>query len=371
MGSIHDRFGHDRPDLGREYVLPSPFTVVPRVLAHAERRGAGRDGGRSPPRAVLMATITVGGYFGFGNTGDELLLLAFLHDLRQHEPESRVFVLSETPAKTSRDYGVSAVNRWNPIEILFAMVKSKRFVLAGGGLLQETTGPWNHFYYLGLVLIAKLVGCRTEMRAMGIDPIRTPINRFWTRWVIRLACDRLTVRDEASRQVVSKFGLRSEIVVVRDPVSSLPVTRPDASAKRLAVSLAAVRPGDLPEWASFVTALSQQRRCPVDLLVFYPLQDLTFAERLKALCPEVDQIRVPAHPRDVLEWMGDYRFVASSRFHALVLAQAARIPFLGLGNEPKVIAFCQRYGQPHASHPLNAQALVSGNKSDILGPQSD
>jgi polysaccharide pyruvyl transferase WcaK-like protein len=117
--------------------------------------------------------------------------------------------------------------------------------------------------------------------------------------------------------------------------------------------------------------LAKQRRAPVDVLVFFPAQDQTFAERLKALCPEVNRVRVPGRAADVLDWMKEYRFVASSRFHALVLAQAARIPFLGLGSQPKVISFCARYGQPHATHPLDAQALVAGNKSDILGPHSD
>ena len=79
------------------------------------------------------------GYYGFGNAGDELILLSLLNEIKHITPETRITVLSNNPHKTSRDYGVRAVNRRNPLALVKEIWATDVVVLGGGGLLQDTT----------------------------------------------------------------------------------------------------------------------------------------------------------------------------------------------------------------------------------------
>ncbi len=142
-------------------------------------------------------SIVLAGYYGFGNAGDELILYSLIRRFRRNNPTLSITVLSQSPLDTERIFDVHAVNRWRPWTWISALFSASHFVLGGGGLLQESTGPWNHFYYLSLVILAKLFGCSTEVIALGVDPISKPANRFWTRfalnhWVdalVRARCD--------------------------------------------------------------------------------------------------------------------------------------------------------------------------------------
>ena len=100
---------------------------------------------------------------------------------RAQEPQCRVIVLSNDPEGTRRRFEVDAVNRWKFWDWMGPLRRSRRFLLGGGGLLQEDTGPWNHVYYLTLVLVAKLFGARTEVRAIGVDPIQRWFNHTWRK----------------------------------------------------------------------------------------------------------------------------------------------------------------------------------------------
>jgi polysaccharide pyruvyl transferase CsaB len=227
-------------------------------------------------------------------------------------------------------------------------MKADRVVLGGGGLLQETTGPLNHVYYLSIVLIAKLLGCRTEAIAMGIDPIRHPWNRFGTRLVIHYALDFISVRDEESRQALADIGVSRPVEIVEDPVFDLKAPATERS-DRIGVALSPRR--TLPDWprhaALFCDELSARLNMPMDLLVFFAAEDLALSHEVARRSTAGVRVRVPQQPQDLLQWIPAYRFIISTRFHALVLAAANDIPFVGWGAQPKVAALCRARRQPY------------------------
>src|SRR4051812_14982118 len=128
--------------------------------------------------------VTVAGYYGFGNLGDELILSALLAELRQTVPSARVTVLSADPAGTVRRHGVSAVSRWNPASVLVRLLKSDLFVLGGGGLLQDQTSFGSLAYYLGLAWLARSFGSIVVLYAVGVDKISGRI----AKWMIGALC---------------------------------------------------------------------------------------------------------------------------------------------------------------------------------------
>lgn len=333
-----------------------------------------------------MAAITLGGYFGFTNAGDELILYSHILRLRRAEPAKPITVLSRQPLSTASTYPVTSAQRWNPFACFLAFLRSDRFLLAGGGLLQESSGPFNHLYYLSLVLGAKAAGCHTELHAMGVDSMRSRWNRALTRWVLNHACDVLSVRDVNSIKVLRDIGVTREISIVADPVSALPVRRAPNAAPRIALVLSQPETPHLTPIIDHVNRLFERFQLPIDLLVFFPAQDEKLANAIKAFSAGIDRVRVPQAATDVLEWMGEYSLVIGSRFHALVLASSAGIPFMGWGTQEKVNSFCAVKRMPYLPNPerTSREALSLAlesfrlelsferrTKSDILESQTD
>src|ERR1035437_3057018 len=244
--------------------------------------------------ALKNDSIIIAGYYGFGNAGDELILLAIIQKLRHDHPFCRIIVLSRNPEQTKHEFGVDAVNRWRPWQWISPLLHGDRFILGGGGLLQESTGPWNHFYYLSLLLLAKLSGCQTEVYRIGVDPIRAAFNRFWTRWILNHFADTISVRDEISNQALLGIGVHGPIAVERDPVFELPTASSENADKggiAFAVSPWPARPQWAKELAVLCDRLHVELHAPIDLLVFFPSQDEVFSLSVARCSSAIRQVR--------------------------------------------------------------------------------
>jgi polysaccharide pyruvyl transferase CsaB len=296
-------------------------------------------------------SIVIAGYYGFGNAGDELILLSLIRQFRLESPDLPIIVFSETPSKTAADYGVRAVDRWRFWTWVIPLLTARRFILGGGGLLQEKSGPWNFAYYLSLVLIAKLWGCRTEIMAIGVDPIDRPLNRFWTRFVLNHWVDEMSVRDVDSRRELQVAGVTMPVVIRPDPVSDLVSVQTRAPSTRIALALsaAACRPEDIPRVAQLIRRIEMELKVAVELLVFFPQEDEAIAREISRATMMPPEVRVWQNPLDLLSWIPQYQLVVGSRFHALVLAAANHLPFIGWGGQKKIESYCGAHQMPYAN----------------------
>jgi polysaccharide pyruvyl transferase CsaB len=292
--------------------------------------------------------IVIAGYYGFGNAGDELILQSLIRKFRKDDPNASITVLSKNSPETARCMAVFAVDRWRPWSWVFALLQAERFILGGGGLLQETTGPWNYFYYLSLCVVAKVCGCRTGVMAIGVDPIRGPLNRLCTRVVMNRCVDGISVRDDASRHALKDAGVSRRIDVDRDPVFDLSVTPSIHREGGVAFALSPCqgRPAWSRQIADLLGSLAGKLSIPMDLLVFFPDQDAGLARAVARFRPSTSRVRLWEKPEDVLSWIPEYRLVVATRYHALVLAAMSRTPFVGWGAQKKVQSLCQQFGSP-------------------------
>jgi len=313
--------------------------------------------------SLKKETLVIAGYYGFGNAGDELILLALIRKLRTENSETIITVLSADPAETARSFGVQAVDRWRPWCWVRPLMDADRFILGGGGLLQETTGPWNYLYYLALLVAARICGCTTEVYAIGVDPISRKWNRFCTRFVLHHWTDSLSVRDMDSREALVASGVRSDISIVRDPVFDLG-TVPSDNRGAMALALSSL-PG-VSDWprkiASLCDRLSDDNAGPIDLLVLFPAEDESLALEVARLSAVIRQVRVCTNPPDLLAWIPQYQVIAGSRFHALVLAAVNHIPFFAWSAHPKVLSLCREFHRPFwkPGNEWNLQEQVKG-----------
>ena len=165
-----------------------------------------------------LKSIMISGYYGFGNCGDEAILMAMIQQLSDIVSEEGITVLSQNPKKTKLLYGVDSIFRLNPLLICWKMKKSGIFISGGGGLLQDTTGRGLSIaYYLSFILLARLFRIPCIIYGQGIGPIRRQINRKLIRFSLSRA-NLIIVRDRQSQMLLDEIGISKELVsVFADP----------------------------------------------------------------------------------------------------------------------------------------------------------
>jgi len=339
--------------------------------------------------------IAVSGYYGFNNPGDEAILLALVSTLKTLAPGVEITVFSHRPRETRQTYGVKAVNRWNPFSVLWAIWRSDLLLSGGGGLLQDVTGVRSIFYYLGIVLLAKILGRPVIYYAQGVGPVRTRIGRWLTR-VISNKVELITVRDEASREDFLKMGVtRPPVVVTADPVLAL---NPSHFSSEDGVAILEKLRQECREYGLSSGSensagenpggntgeneeMPQGQNCRSLGIVIRDWQDYQEFKRVVAAVADrlVDEgweiVLVPFHfpldlqpcrevaammrkpcllvrsrlsVKELFSLLGKLDLVVGMRLHSLVIASVMRTPCVGISYDPKVESFLELTGQPVA-----------------------
>ena len=151
-----------------------------------------------------MKKVVLSGYFGFDNFGDEKVLSIIVDTLKSQG--AYITVLSRNPKKTSALYGVESVGSFNPIALLQKIMFCDVLVSGGGSLLQDVTSVKSLFYYLGIIFLGLLFRKKVMLYSQGIGPIRTPIGRWWTKFLLKRV-NNIAVRDQRSFNELSKAGI--------------------------------------------------------------------------------------------------------------------------------------------------------------------
>ncbi|MDX2085729.1 MAG: polysaccharide pyruvyl transferase CsaB [Candidatus Melainabacteria bacterium] len=321
--------------------------------------------------AMLTPKVVVSGYYGFGNLGDELILDVILHELLQQG--AVVTVLSAQPRETEKTYRqrfhrhttcIHAIHRNNFVDIVDALGSAHLFVSGGGGLFQDVTGWGSVAYYGGLIRLARFFAVPVAFLGQGFGPVQGRWTKLWAREAL-LRCQSITVRDEASAQLVEQLS-QQKAMVTADPVwlyqlprqeklpthSTLP---PNTSTWNVGISLRPWKCFDnetSQHLANVLAHLVRQSEKPVRFLLFsfQNDQDLPVLERFQSQLqqalsvpppePTAPQRTVPVFidiipQQEVLQNIGHSHILLGMRFHSLVLGLLAHIPVYGLVYDPK------------------------------------
>ena len=278
------------------------------------------------------------GYYGMGNGGDEALLATLLHML---PPDVGAIVLSKVPAETQQRYGVEAVDRWNWQAVWRALRRADVFIWGGGSLIQDVSSRVSPLYYLGLMKLAQILGLQTIAWAQGIGPLQGRFHRWLTRHILA-RCDRVSVRDRASAELLQHWGIPHTLAP--DPVwaMELPQARPQNQQvpPLVAVNLRQHRSLTPERLACLSTALmqfQQQTQAQIWLVPFQASLDLDLAEYLQQqLLPGTSQVIQRTTPEDLRHLFNQVDLAIVMRLHALIMAAAAGCRCLALSYDPKV-----------------------------------
>ena len=302
-------------------------------------------------RETKSCGITVSGYYGFGNSGDDALLFSIISDIRKQGINDRITVLSSNPDETKKVYGVNAVNSVNPFSVFLAVIKCKMFISGGGTLIQDGTSTKSLLYYLYLIKLAKVFGKKVFMYANGIGPVNKQGNITKCKKILNKV-DVITVRDEKSLNVLQSIGVsKPEIKLTADPVFLLEQTEnidhilsKIGSDKYFCISIRktkVLRDNFEEILAGAIKKISEMYNMTP---VFIPLQnsDTEICENtIKHLDINTVLLSDRYSPADIMAVVAKSQMVIGMRLHMLIYSAAAAVPLVGIVYDPKVSGFME------------------------------
>ncbi len=287
--------------------------------------------------------VGLGGYYGYKNTGDEAILMAIVRELKARGESP--LVLSARPRETFERYAVDAAHRYLPWALLAAFRRMDRFLLGGGGLLQDRTSRRSLAYYLGLLALARRMKRPATVFNVSLGPLSPEGERRVARALQGVP---LVVRDRRSFAYARRLGLAPRLGA--DPALLLP---PPKVAGEPGLVILVPRYGVNPR--PLVSASYRLAKLGYEpfVLAFQPGLDEATLENFDHLPKELT-----GDPKRALYLIASASFVISARLHGMVLAAAAGTPFAGINYDPKVEAFAEETGAPLLSTEAKTGDLV-------------
>lgn len=315
-------------------------------------------------KSKTIAKIMISGYYGFNNTGDEAILKSMVRAFKEKIPQVKITVLSRNPLQTSQTYKVKAVNRLYLINIICCLRDTNLFISGGGGLLQDSTGKgWSILYYLGLILVAKIVKIPVMIYAQGIGPVNNQVNKKLMKWILNKV-ELITVRDNSSKELLENLGVvKPSIYVNSDPVFLLKrrsinyiidrypyIQELINSTNRplVGVSVREYRSNgpDLKRiFAQAADYLIENYKVKIIFLPFKFDEDVHISEEILSLMKnQADVLKIKLEPEELLSLLSRLSLMVGVRLHSIIFSSMANIPFIAFDYDPKVKYFVEDLG---------------------------
>lgn len=324
-----------------------------------------------------MKKLLLSGYYGFGNLGDEAILLNLVEKLKEMEPAMDIAVLSNDPPGTSRALGgLKAYPRWPLRAVLKPLKETACLVTGGGSLLQDVTGWKSIPYYLGLTALARHYGGQTVLLAVGIGPINSRWQRILTKKLVE-KIDYITVRDKASLNLLRELGVRKEIRLFPDPVFSLepPPLKESKDTRKpyivIAPRFSGQEDSNLPLWLSIIESLKETYAYEIVLWPLYKAVDLPNCLALKEKTTGLE-IWEELELSETLIFLQGAQMLVGVRYHSLLLASLVGCPLVGISYDPKVSSLLKQLKVPYelTMEELNVADLLEATAAlveDLAG----
>jgi polysaccharide pyruvyl transferase WcaK-like protein len=306
-----------------------------------------RGSGREPER------VTIVGWWGSETTGDVAILGQLLAERAEVAPHVVPTVVSFAPAvtrETLRELGRADV-RLLPLGFRSGReAVTARCVVFGGGPLMESP---RMLVWMALAALARAAGARVMLYGVGIGPVRTSRTTRAVAMLLRLATH-VVMRDPRSADWHDGLARRRGAVVSFDPAfdfaRSLRSSGVHPQRDRLALALRfppapylgalnseAEADRFLQALAGALNRLMEERPLTLVGIVMHTGRpeddDHAVYERLRTRLERPDRLQVGPGRHSVAQVVRTLEECAAAltvRFHAMVFAVAAGVPFLAI-----------------------------------------
>jgi polysaccharide pyruvyl transferase CsaB len=333
----------------------------------------------------LTNHILIAGYYGFNNTGDEVILSAMIHDLSLVIPALSITVICGDPQQTRQIHSVNAI-AWTDIRgIKEAIQACDLVILGGGGLFHDywgvdtssilTAAHMGIAFYYSISLLASIYKKPMMLYAVGVGPVISDEAKRYVR-VIAENCAAITVRDTDSKAILVSLGLpAARITITTDPAFGLllpqkRMAKIDEQFQGFPIVGVALRNWDVgvdPKYweAQVATALDAfLDRHSTGLVVFIPFQDVQetllddtgISRRVRKTMKNSSRTKIIPRNSSFLDRefaISKCDLVLGMRLHALIGAVSHDIPIVGLIYDPKVMHLMSQLRIKKYALPIN------------------
>lgn len=317
------------------------------------------------------------GYFGYENMGDEAVLCALVNGLRRRKPDVSLCVLTATPEKTARRYGVDTCHRFDLQRISRILKRSSVLVFGGGNLLQDSTSNASLWYYLHILSRAKACGTRIAVYANGIGPVQDDRHLVEIGETLGTA-DSVSLRERHSFELVKALCPDKENVrLTFDPALLTETSGKREIAQRhglLPLSYFVISPRAIDRFSEKkLVDTAREMTAQYGLTpVLVPMQrgeDEPVCRALSEKLPGSILVDENFDFTGILDLLSEASFVISARLHTLIYATSAACPMIGFSDDIKLSAYLDYIRvEEAAGRPLSAGITTP---TDVLIAMAD
>ena len=165
---------------------------------------------------------------GSFNLGDEAVIASFLRNIKLLDKDIEVVVFSCNPEKTKKMHGIESIKlEMSPLSLLKNLPKIvKEFrsmdllVWGGGNLITDAPSQLYTPFHLFKIFLAKLMKKKVAVYAIGVGQVKSDFTKFIVKKALTRV-DLITLRDEESRNILKKLGIKKKMYSEVDPAFDL------------------------------------------------------------------------------------------------------------------------------------------------------
>lgn len=313
--------------------------------------------------------VSIMGWYGNANAGDEAVLAGILEHIRSLPINSSINVFSDNPLETTKLHHVNGL--WTLTPSLISSLKSPLLwnfrhaflpamkvlkntdlcIIGGGGIIADHN-PKLIDTWCGRIRLALKYCKKTCLYGVGVEPLEHERSKKLVRSLFN-NLDLITVRDEQSKIVLEELGINN-VIVSADPALSLSlkhVNSPDLRFKgKVVISPVHRFTGEDKENYGKMHrefAIEMRKQYPdlkISLGLMFP-QD-SFMEKYLSDLDNFDQsyLLYKYHPNDIIEMFSHANCLISSRLHGVILSTIANTPTCPIVYDVKVLNFSKLIG---------------------------
>ncbi len=293
------------------------------------------------------------GYFGAGNFGDELILESFLKgygDILRDKRFSLTLTVKAISGEGCTDkvrevYGELGFVRISPfLPYSIPVKKATHLIAPGGSLLQNSSSTRSLVLYLAVIREFIKAGKKVLLLNQGIGPI---YGSFWHQ-VTRNLLSKVTFfsgRDMKSALYVADVLPPERRFLSSDAVFARTLEFPSPAGENIPYEYGFIVKGDVRS-----PLLGSPEFPPDANIIIAALQKVEWENprKLERLGKRLDKESLKIlSPDEFCRTIRNCEVIVSERYHGLVMALLAGIPFVGIGDDPKITSFCDECGMPY------------------------
>lgn len=318
-----------------------------------------------------MKKILLQGYYGFGNLGDDILLLVCFRNFKQHFPDAELVVFSNAGRKTSA-YLIELLGA--PVRIInYAVREHFDVIIHGGGGVHYDYEPGNFFYCIlnRLILLrpswfGKLFNlykkiknkehitgtCRVGI-GIGIGTFTQSSKKLYSNLDVLSGYNYLLVRDSASLTAAKQFSLPAPPVLSTDLAfytdywqPMLAIRNGNATDKKIGIVLRHWKYGNtyVDDVVRIASGLSVSG-FTITFFLFEAIYDSPCMQKLPNNFNLVKWGDGHVNIGSFMAHLSAQSLIVSARFHGVILAATLGIPSVAIKLDPKLATLAEMLPQ--------------------------